>query len=85
MRQTINLYTTSGCHLCEQVEAMIAYLFESAPLLKAKFDILLVEIANDDDLMMRYGERIPVLSHCNSELGWPFELDELALWLKNKQ
>ena len=47
------LYATSGCHLCEQ----------AAALLRAAVDapFRLVEIAVDDDLLERYGVRIPVV------------------------
>jgi len=61
------LYATSGCHLCEQ----------AATLLRAAVDapFRLVEIADDDDLLERYGVRIPVLQRLDTgaELGWPFD------------
>ncbi len=85
------LYSTQGCHLCEQAYAML----ESLSLDKVT---QVVDIAYDDDLYSRYGLTIPVLSiafishseevsanhhSVQSELGWPFNLDELQAWLKN--
>ena len=66
----IYLYTTSGCHLCEQAEAVVA------PHLSAySLQIEPVEIADDDALLDFYGDRIPVirLAGCDVELGWPFD------------
>ena len=77
MRHLI-LYSTLGCHLCEQAKAL------SEPVL-ADSGIALreVDIADDDALMDVYGVRIPVLrdSASNAELGWPFDAVELADWL----
>lgn len=72
----LTLYTTQGCHLCEQLEAELARL--------AVPDIALerIEIAHDDALVARYGMRIPVLSEFrNDELERGFETDRLAAWL----
>lgn len=41
-----------------------------------------VDIATDDTLIERYGVRIPVLrSLAGSELGWPFDAEQLGAWL----
>lgn len=67
------LYGTSACHLCELAEALLAQLL-------AGFDearrprIELVDIADDDALIDRYGSRIPVLRRADgAELAWPFD------------
>lgn len=71
------LYTTQGCHLCEQAEALLRdqYWFEStwSP----------AEISDDDALVESYGLRIPVVQCVSNgqELGWPFTQEELANWL----
>ena len=67
--KTLYLYTTQGCHLCEQAEQLVN------PLL-VQYGLVLepIEIATSDSLMERYGIRIPVL-HIEGEegeLGWPF-------------
>jgi len=79
--QSIQLYTTAGCHLCEQAEIMMRYLIDNDVQIADKFSLLSVEIAGDDALVERYGIRIPVFSNATKELGWPFELDELHDWL----
>ncbi len=67
----ITLLTTAGCHLCEQAEAILNTL---------NVDVNKIEIGDDDDLVERYGTRIPVLKFAdNSILNWPFDrLDILA-------
>lgn len=61
------LYGTSGCHLCEQADALVrgAVAVAFRP----------VEIADDADLLERYGRRIPVLRRLDTgeELDWPFD------------
>ena len=61
------LYTTSGCHLCEQAESLIQR--QGSITFKA------VEIADDAQLLERYGVRIPVLRRLETgeELDWPFD------------
>ena len=60
------LYTTSGCHLCEQAEARLR---------QAGLAVSLVEIADDPALLERYGVRIPVLRRLDTgaERDWPFD------------
>ena len=70
MQKQLLLYTTEGCHLCEQARALVA------PLLSAEHvQLLAVEISDSDELVERYGIRIPVLrfSDAPEELGWPFD------------
>lgn len=42
-----------------------------------------IDIANDDQLIERYGVRIPVLKRLSdgAELGWPFDDFTLREWL----
>ncbi len=61
------LLTTAGCHLCDQALAVIRC---AAPTL----ELTLTDIAEDDELITRYGERIPVLRMKGTELCWPFGL-----------
>lgn len=60
------LYMTDGCHLCDQAQRLvIATLGRPA----AEIDII-----DDEELMARYGVRIPVLRRIDGvELGWPFD------------
>lgn len=84
MHRNLQLYTTAGCHLCEQAEAMFEYLVQNDAEIGKDFSLLPVEIAGDDALLEQYGVRIPVLSENDREIGWPFELEDLKEWLLNK-
>ncbi|MDD1780664.1 glutaredoxin family protein [Enterovibrio sp. ZSDZ35] len=74
------LYSTEGCHLCEDAKALYEAVGKTTAL-------HIVDIAFDDELFSRYGVTIPVLSHQNKsgsvvdELGWPFDYPELETWL----
>lgn len=75
--QLLTLYTTEGCHLCEQALQMLE------PWLQQGYGLAKVDIAEDELLMARYGERIPVVaSRCGMEIGWPFSAQELTQWIK---
>ncbi|WP_136253842.1 glutaredoxin family protein [Onishia niordana] len=72
----LTLYTTLGCHLCEELEAWLARLGPEAPAL------VRVEISDDAALLARYGERIPVLEDAAGQaLERGFEPERLADWL----
>lgn len=73
---TLTLFTTSHCHLCEQAVELITEINPTNPL-------ALVAIASDDNLLMQYGERIPVLQRSDngSELNWPFTKDDLVAFI----
>jgi len=64
----LTLYTTLGCHLCEQAKPHIF-----AALLHTDFILEEIDIANDEALVEKYGLLIPVLACQGRELNWPFE------------
>lgn len=68
------LYTTAGCHLCEQAAEMLDWLQQ-----QCQVTVEAVDIASSEALVERYGIRIPVVQHKESgvELGWPFGPEEL--------
>lgn len=68
------LYGTTGCHLCEQAEAILHAIGVRAEP---------VDIAEDDALLERYGIRIPVVRRPDNdtELGWPFDATALRRFL----
>ncbi|MBK9161980.1 MAG: glutaredoxin family protein [Nitrosomonadales bacterium] len=68
------LYGTSCCHLCEQAEEVLREAGVAAEY---------VDIAEDDDLLEKYGVRIPVLrrSDTGKELGWPFDAADVVRFL----
>lgn len=70
----ILLFTTAGCHLCEQAEAILAPLASINGLQWKP-----VDIASSEQLVADFGIRIPVIQveGATEDLGWPF--DEPAL------
>lgn len=66
MTMNLQLYGTEFCHLCDEAEALLRGLGIAAEY---------IDIADDDELIERYGVRIPVLRRCDNgaELGWPFD------------
>lgn len=65
----LELLGTRGCHLCDEAEGMLARAAQ-ARALRWHY----VDIAGDDELVSRYGQRIPVLRSADRELAWPFGL-----------
>lgn len=78
MKESVTLFGTSACHLCEQAEALLQALLNPE-----FFQIHQVDIADDDALIERYGVRIPVLRRDadGGELNWPFDVDSLIAFL----
>lgn len=74
------LYSTLGCHLCENAKQMLEMLTAERSIDWSEADIAL-----EDSLIERYGVRIPVLRHCSSgrEIGWPFDAAALTAWLED--
>lgn len=74
---TYSLFITSHCHLCEQAVALIEET-------KTKINLKYIEIAEDDELIARYGLRIPVLRNDQTavEIDWPFTLDDVLSMYK---
>jgi len=64
------LYSTPGCHLCEMAREIVSPLLNDFSLCLEEIDI-----AESDELIERYGVRIPVLKSPDhiEELGWPFD------------
>ena len=76
----ILLYTTLGCHLCEQAEEILHSVSHSHNI-----SVQLIEIGDDDALVAEYGIRIPVLKFPDeSELGWPFTEADVETLIMSK-
>lgn len=75
MQPQLTLYSTWGCHLCEQAEQL---------LLQAGLNggYKVVDIVDDEPAFARYRVAIPVLKSGANELYWPFDAAQLATWLK---
>lgn len=68
--KSLHLYSTPGCHLCEMAREIVSPLLNNYSLFLEEIDI-----AESDELIERYGVRIPVLKSPGhlEELGWPFD------------
>lgn len=67
------LYHSAGCHLCEQALALLE---------AADVPFVQQEIIDDEQLLLRYRERIPVVAVGTNELGWPFDDEQLAQFIR---
>ncbi|MDX5300327.1 MAG: glutaredoxin family protein [Gammaproteobacteria bacterium] len=69
--------TTPACHLCDQAEQVLLHT-----TLDEAVEVEVIDIADDDALVARYGTRIPVLRRADSgaELDWPFTAESVAQW-----
>lgn len=75
MTAEILLYSTWGCHLCEQAETLLVQAG-----MGGQFRVL--DIIDDEQLLVRFRTSIPVLA-CNDKLlYWPFDAVALADWLE---
>lgn len=77
MTPECQLLGTLGCHLCEVAEAVLMSFVENGLLVE------LVDIAESEVMVERYGLRIPVLRRCDNgaELDWPFDGAQVADFL----
>ena len=77
--KVLTLYSTLGCHLCELASEIILPLLDQYSL-----RLVEVDIADSDELVERYGIRIPVLKspHHLIELGWPFDATQVNIFLE---
>ncbi len=77
----VTLYTTLGCHLCEDALNLLRDLQATHP----EFTIHQVEISESELLLALYGVRIPVVAtgHREGDLGWPFTQADLVRFLLN--
>lgn len=73
-KRSFILYTTVGCHLCEQAEQLFDETTNSLHT-----TLLKIDIANNDALFNEYGVSIPVIKSLSTEqkLYWPFDMNEL--------
>jgi glutaredoxin len=53
----VTVYSRPGCHLCDEALERILGIAAEGPA----FEVEVIDIEGDDDLMKRYLERIPVV------------------------
>ena len=74
----VQLFTTLGCHLCEEAHDQLLSLARGG----MDLSIELAEISDSEKLMDQYGATIPVIRADDREIGWPFSSDELETFLQ---
>lgn len=74
--ESLILYSTTGCHLCEEAQRVI---HTALGITAAEVDIV-----DDEALMERYALRIPVLKRIDTglEIGWPFGPEEVRKFIE---
>lgn len=79
MTQSVTLYGTSGCHLCDEARDLIRRYAAYTPLQLHEADVL--DHFPDDPVLQ---ERIPFLEgeHPGGRLFWPFDAGDLHQWLQ---
>jgi len=67
-----HLYSSEGCHLCEQA-------FSLCQELSLEQHISVIDIVEDKMLVEQYGTSIPVLARLsdNKKLFWPFTISDI--------
>lgn len=67
----MTLFSTDGCHLCEQAWQLLEQTGLAARTQRA-------DIMDKEEWLAAYAVRIPVLKRADgAELGWPFSADDL--------
>jgi hypothetical protein len=66
------LYSSEGCHLCEQALVLCDSRIE-------RLNLQIVDIVEDELLVEQYGVHIPVLKRCSDDkaLYWPFNIKQI--------
>lgn len=78
----LTLYSTLGCHLCENAKQVLWPVLSEAGL-----QLQEVDIADDDYLQEQYAIRIPVirLQNATEDVGWPFDGDDVRRYLDRQK
>jgi glutaredoxin len=70
------LYSTSGCHLCDEALDVLTPVCHEFGL-----EVMQVDICTNEKLEQLYETRIPVISLHQHELDWPFTAAEARNFL----
>lgn len=72
------LLGTEGCHLCEVAFKVLANIGLAE-------HIVLIDIAEDENMVEQFGVHIPVLQDSLTKecLNWPFDEQQVIEWLDN--
>ncbi|MDX1590145.1 MAG: glutaredoxin family protein [Oleiphilaceae bacterium] len=77
---TLSFFITEHCELCEKAEAVLM-----ATPIEDPIPVDVVDIAESQELVDRYGTRIPVLRRESdgAELNWPFTEADVVRFVTN--
>jgi hypothetical protein len=78
MSVLFHLYSSEGCHLCEQALVLIGNVIPDHQI--KVIDIIDSDIEGEQNLVQLYGVHIPVLERLsdNTMLFWPFEQSQVV-------
>ncbi len=78
MSVLFHLYSSDGCHLCEQAMEIIGNVIPDHQI--SVVDIIDANIEGEQNLVELYGVHIPVLERLsdNMKLFWPFEQSQVV-------
>jgi len=62
----LTIYTRPGCHLCDDMKAVIKRVAQASP---QPVTLEEIDISSDPELERRYGEEIPVLLLANRKIA----------------
>jgi glutaredoxin len=77
MKKSIILYTTLGCHLCEEAEQLLNQVEIPENTTIQKRDII-----DNQQWLDKYRISIPVLASNGKELNWPFTKIQIQQFLQ---
>ncbi|MCH9699098.1 MAG: glutaredoxin family protein [Gammaproteobacteria bacterium] len=83
MTQQIVLYGTEGCHLCDEARDILDMELAGN---NRNIDYPYIDIVENDELLERYGQSIPVIQFIKSghELFWPFDINDVRSFLRKE-
>lgn len=80
----LRLYGTLGCHLCDVAAELCQAVANHLQSYDITLTIVSVDIADDPDLLEKYGYTIPVLENPldGRQINWPFGGDDVLQLLE---
>lgn len=69
----LTLYSRAGCHLCDEMRAVVEAVGREVPL-----DLAVVDVDGDPVLLRAYGDEVPVLS-VNGKRAFAVRVDAATL------
>lgn len=86
----LDLYTTVGCHLCEDAKSVVEWVQKNVSTPFPPVLLNEIDIADDDILFEKYGTRIPVIAaqvendtELAAELQWPFTPEDFYYFVQS--